>query len=106
MAAACYTASTMSDEPDFEDEPPVWWPKLDEMPTDMRTTAAPIGSAEEPWRLTMTFKSRAAADNYLAFVEFISDPKNRAQIEADVLARPKWAARMAEMLKRDAKDDP
>jgi hypothetical protein len=24
----------MSDEPDFEDEPPVWWPKLDEMPTD------------------------------------------------------------------------
>jgi hypothetical protein len=48
----------------------------------------------------MSFSSRAAYENFERFVAFIGDPKNRAQIEADIEARPKWAARLAEIMKR------
>jgi hypothetical protein len=86
----------MVDKPDFEDEPPVWWPKPEELP---------IGESEPKrvpggWEVTSKFASRAAYKNFEGFLGFIGDPKNRAQIEADIEARPKWAARLAMIIKR------
>jgi len=83
----------MANGPDFEDEPPAWWLSPEEFPMTSRKEVR-----DGKLLVGFGFASRAAAKNCLGFFQFISDPRNRPQIEADLRARPKWAPRTSETL--------